>query len=209
MIKRGDFIRCNHVGKYRITNEHTICLALSDAEICTGSNYRPAWEITVILVEDNRPGNPERAVGRMYHVDARYFDVVDYVDEGKYRKRRLPKLASKLSERRKYLSTSIVNQHLNQHQITYNLDFENDSKLMTWCYIEDNGLKIIEFTLNPNDTVRKLKLYEVSREDLMNESALRFDGELRRIRKLLTRYKKYIKTTTLYEEPKKGRVVYD
>ena len=180
MIKKGDIIRCNHRGIYYITTEQTLCVALTDEE--TYGN------IIVMVVEDNRPNaTSNKAIGRVYSVDPRYFDVIDYKDNNATQKDRTLKTAKKLCKR--IIAINHIDRYVSNKQMTAETEYPPTmcNMFMRWGYTTDDGKKfnMLEFELSPIDSdskrIERLYQYEVDCDEI---SAKSHSGEIRTLGRL-------------------------
>ena len=137
MIKKGDIIKAN-AEVYCITNEKVYCVALTD-EV-------KGEKIKVMVIEDNNLTTcGDKAIGKVFTVQPRYFDVVDYTDVNAKEKDRVLKIAMKLCKRSRVVC-ECINRYIEDRQI----GFDMISPFMDWGYASDNGKKftILEFNLS-------------------------------------------------------------
>ena len=137
MIKKGDIIKAN-AEVYCITNEKVYCVALTD-EV-------KGEKIKVMVIEDNNLTTcGDKAIGKVFTVQPRYFDVVDYTDVNAKEKDRVLKIAMKLCKRSRVVC-ECINRYIEDRQI----GFDMISPFMDWGYASDNGKKftILEFNFS-------------------------------------------------------------
>ena len=137
MIKKGDIIKAN-AEVYGITNEKVYCVALTD-EV-------KGEKIEVMVIEDNNLTTcGDKAIGKVFTVQPRYFDVVDYTDVNAKEKDRVLKIAMKLCKR-----STVVCECINRYIEDRQIGFDMISPFMDWGYASDNGKKftILEFNFS-------------------------------------------------------------
>lgn len=180
MIKKGDIIRCDNSGTYFITNEKVYCVALTDEVMYA--------DIKVMVIEDNRfTINSNKAIGRVYSVDPRYFEVVEYADVNAREKDRVLKTAMKLCKRS--IATDNLNRYIEGKQISGDTEYPpaTTNMIMRWGYASDNGKKftILEFNLSSSGIglkrVETLHKYTINCSDIGTES---YCGEVRTLGRL-------------------------
>ena len=163
MIKKGDIIKAN-AEVYCITNEKVYCVALTD-EV-------KGEKIKVMVIEDNNlTAYSNKAIGKVFPVDPRYFDVVDYTDINVKEKDRVLKMAMKLCKRSR-VAYECINRYIEDRQIGIDITSPSTTnKIMNWGYASDNGKKftILEFNLSYSSTdlrVETLHKYTINCKDI-------------------------------------------
>ena len=191
MIKKGDIIKAN-AEVYCITNEKVYCVALTD-EV-------KGDKIKVMVIEDNNLTTcGDKAIGKVFPVDPRYFDVVDYTDVNAKEKDRVLKIAMKLCKR-----STVVCECINRYIEDRQIGFDMISPFMDWGYASDNGKKftILEFNfsyLSIGLRVETLYKYTIDCKDIGIENYHDGTITLRRLKGVISGGDRLMNCVKLYD----------
>lgn len=191
MIKKGDIIKAN-AEVYCITNEKVYCVALTD-EV-------KGEKIKVMVIEDNNLTTcGDKAIGKVFTVQPRYFDVVDYTDVNAKEKDRVLKMAMKLCKRSRVVC-ECINRYIEDRQI----GFDMISPFMDWGYASDNGKKftILEFNfsyLSIGLRVETLYKYTIDCKDIGIENYHDGTITLRRLKGVISGGDRLMNCVKLYD----------
>ena len=191
MIKKGDIIKAN-AEVYCITNEKVYCVALTD-EV-------KGEKIKVMVIEDNNlTAYSNKAIGKVFPVDPRYFDVVDYTDINVKEKDRVLKMAMKLCKR-----STVVCECINRYIEDRQIGFDMISPFMDWGYASDNGKKftILEFNfsyLSIGLRVETLYKYTIDCKDIGIENYHDCTITLRRLKGVISGGDRLMNCVKLYD----------
>lgn len=191
MIKKGDIIKAN-AEVYCITNEKVYCVALTD-EV-------KGEKIKVMVIEDNNLTTcGDKAIGKVFPVDPRYFDVVDYTDVNAKEKDRVLKIAMKLCKR-----STVVCECINRYIEDRQIGFDMISPFMDWGYASDNGKKftILEFNfsyLSIGLRVETLYKYTIDCKDIGIENYHDGTITLRRLKGVISGGDRLMNCVKLYD----------